>query len=67
MVKEPTVLLLDEPTSGLDETSTAVLATTARDFQRAAADERIVIIAAHDDRLLPYADRVVPFMEDGSS
>lgn len=61
MVKRPQVLLLDEPTSGLDDDHTAALAGAARDFQRAAPHERIVIIAAHDDRLTPYADRVHPF------
>ncbi len=61
MVKHPDVLLLDEPTSGLDEVSTAALAGAARDFQRAAADRRIVIIAAHDDRLVAYADHVHGF------
>ena len=61
MVKSPQVLLLDEPTSGLDETNTTALASAARDFQRGAANERIVIIAAHDDRLVSYADRVVQF------
>jgi putative ABC transport system ATP-binding protein len=61
MVKRPQVLLLDEPTSGLDEASTAALATAARNFQREAAGERIVIIAAHDDRLVSYADEVQHF------
>jgi len=62
MVKQPQVLLLDEPTSGLDEASTSALATAARDYQRAAAERRIVIIAAHDDRLLPFADHVRNFI-----
>ena len=67
MVKRPQVLLLDEPTSGLDEASTAALAAAARDFQRGAAAERIVIIAAHDDRLVPYADHVLPFAAPGEA
>ncbi|MDB6128137.1 MAG: transporter related [Verrucomicrobia bacterium] len=67
MVKSPQVLLLDEPTSGLDEVNTAALASAARDFQRGAATERIVIIAAHDDRLVPYADRVVQFAAEGEA
>lgn len=65
MVKHPQVLLLDEPTSGLDETSTVALATAARDFQRADASRRIVIIAAHDDRLLAFADHVRQFPTEG--
>lgn len=65
MVKSPSVLLLDEPTSGLDEASTAALAAAARQFQHEAKTERIIIMASHDDRLVPYADRVVHFGETG--
>ncbi|MDB6169536.1 MAG: abc transporter [Verrucomicrobia bacterium] len=65
VVKRPQVLLLDEPTSGLDEASTAALAAAARDFQRAAPSERIVVIAAHDERLRPYADHEVRFEPHG--
>lgn len=67
MVKRPQVLLLDEPTSGLDEASTAALATAARAFQREAAGQRIVIIAAHDDRLVPFADHVQHFAPPGDA
>jgi ABC-type lipoprotein export system ATPase subunit len=61
MVKRPKVLLLDEPTSGLDEENTFALAEAARSFQREAAAERIVIMAAHDDRLRAFADHELPF------
>jgi ABC-type lipoprotein export system ATPase subunit len=61
LVKRPQVLLLDEPTSGLDEANTLALATAARNFQREEPDRRIVIIAAHDDRLVAYADHVHAF------
>jgi ABC-type lipoprotein export system ATPase subunit len=61
LIKQPQVLLLDEPTSGLDDENTAALGQAARDFQRGHAGERIVIIAAHDDRVRPYADHVLAF------
>jgi ABC-type lipoprotein export system ATPase subunit len=61
MVKRPQVLLLDEPTSGLDEENTLALAGAARSFQREAPHERIVIMAAHDDRLRAFADHELPF------
>jgi len=67
MVKGPDVLLLDEPTSGLDEASTAALAGAARDYQRAAPERRIVLIAAHDDRLFAYADHVHAFAQEGAA
>lgn len=57
LVKAPDIVLLDEPTSGLDEANTQVLAEALRAYQREAADRRIVVIAAHDDRLVPAADQ----------
>jgi putative ABC transport system ATP-binding protein len=53
---EPPLLLADEPTAHLDASQVdAVLAL----FRQTAAPGRIVVVATHDERLLPIADRVV--------
>ncbi len=53
---EPPLLLADEPTAHLDATQVdAVL----RLFRAAAAPGRVVVVATHDERLVPIADRVV--------
>lgn len=65
LVKSPAVLLLDEPTSGLDESNTHTLAQAVRDYQHEAPAARLVLIAAHDDRLRPYADHEIPFSAGG--
>ena len=53
---EPPLLLADEPTAHLDATQVdAVL----RLFRDAAAPGRVVVVATHDERLVPIADRVV--------
>jgi putative ABC transport system ATP-binding protein len=56
LVREPTVLLADEPTSNLDRhTAGSVIAL----LQAMRSPDRVVLIATHDDRLLPLADRIV--------
>lgn len=67
LVKHPDVLLLDEPTSGLDETNTELLARVFMEFQREHATQRIVVVAAHDDRLRRYADHEWQFTAEGPS
>jgi putative ABC transport system ATP-binding protein len=53
---EPPLLLADEPTAHLDASQVdAVL----RLFRQAAVPGRIVVVATHDERLIPIADRVV--------
>jgi putative ABC transport system ATP-binding protein len=52
----PPLLLADEPTAHLDATQVdAVL----RLFRQTAAPGRVVVVATHDERLVPIADRVV--------
>jgi ABC-type lipoprotein export system ATPase subunit len=65
LVKHPDVLLLDEPTSGLDETNTTLLAQAFQNYQRAAAAQRIVVVAAHDERLVAFADHAWRFEAQG--
>lgn len=62
LVKQPDLLFADEPTSALDwENGQQVV-----DLLHKAARERgaMVLVVTHDNRLLPYADRVL-HMEDG--
>jgi putative ABC transport system ATP-binding protein len=53
---EPPLLLADEPTAHLDYVQVEVVLRTLR---RLAAPGRAVVVATHDERLLPLADRVV--------
>ena len=56
LVHDPPLLLADEPTAHLDYVQVdAVL----RHLRRLAAPGRVVVVATHDERLLPLADRVV--------
>jgi putative ABC transport system ATP-binding protein len=53
---DPPVVLADEPTAHLDYIQVEGVLKTLRDLADA---DRAVIIATHDERLLPLADRVV--------
>ncbi len=56
LAADPPVILADEPTAHLDH----VQVDGVFDLLRTTASEgRIVIVATHDDRLLPIADRTV--------
>jgi putative ABC transport system ATP-binding protein len=62
LVKNPAVLLADEPTAALD----SVAGLQVAELIRSEAKNRgcLVVIATHDSRLLPFADRVLE-MQDG--
>jgi putative ABC transport system ATP-binding protein len=53
---DPQLLLADEPTAHLDELQVEGVLRLLRESAR---PRRMVIVATHDDRLLPLADRVV--------
>jgi putative ABC transport system ATP-binding protein len=53
---DPPLLLADEPTAHLDYVQVDGVLRLLRDL---AAPGRVVVVATHDDRLLPLADRVV--------
>ncbi len=59
---DPPLLLADEPTAHLDYIQVDGVLRLLRDL---ASPGRIVIVATHDDRLLPLADRVVELTPRG--
>ncbi|WP_353117803.1 ABC transporter ATP-binding protein [Nitratidesulfovibrio sp.] len=59
---DPLVLLADEPTAALDSVNGLMIMALLRDLAHARG--RAVIVVTHDDRITPYADRVV-HIEDG--
>ena len=56
LVHDPPLLLADEPTAHLDYVQ---VDGVLRALRALAAPGRVVVVATHDDRLLPLADRVV--------
>jgi putative ABC transport system ATP-binding protein len=56
LAMEPSLVLADEPTAHLDYIQVESVITLLREIARPG---RIVVIATHDERLLPLADRVV--------
>jgi putative ABC transport system ATP-binding protein len=53
---DPPLLLADEPTAHLDRGQVAKVAQMLRAI---ADDGRVVVVATHDDRILPLADRAI--------
>jgi putative ABC transport system ATP-binding protein len=58
---EPGVLLADEPTAHLDHVQVEGVLRLLRTI---ASPGRVVVIATHDDRMTPLADRCVSMVED---
>src|SRR5262249_38667311 len=56
LAHDPPVILADEPTAHLDYSQGEGILRLLREL---ADDGRMVIVATHDDRLIPLADRVV--------
>lgn len=56
LANDPSLVLADEPTAHLDYVQVEGVLTLLRDL---AQPGRIVVVATHDDRLLPLADRIV--------
>jgi putative ABC transport system ATP-binding protein len=53
---DPPLLIADEPTAHLDYIQVEEVLTLIRDL---ASGERVVVVATHDTRMLPLADRLV--------
>jgi putative ABC transport system ATP-binding protein len=60
LAHDPPLLLADEPTAHLDYIQVESVLKTLR---RLATPGRLVIVATHDDRMVPLADRVVRLAE----
>jgi putative ABC transport system ATP-binding protein len=56
LANDPSLVLADEPTAHLDYVQVEGVLQLLRDL---AQPGRIVVVATHDDRLLPLADRIV--------
>lgn len=63
LANDPDVILADEPTANLDSSHGHDIARLLR--QLATDDHRSVVIVSHDERLKPFADRVL-WLEDGT-
>jgi len=57
LVNEAPVLLCDEPTASLDGTTGRGILATLQTLAR--TERRAIVIVTHDERALPYADRLV--------
>ena len=58
---DPPLILADEPTAHLDHVQVEGVLRLLREL---ASGERIVVVATHDTRILPFADRVVELVPD---
>jgi putative ABC transport system ATP-binding protein len=61
LAHDPPLLLGDEPTANLDYVQAEAVIRLMRSLARPG---RLVVIATHDDRLVPIADRVVELAKD---
>ncbi len=61
LIYDPPMLLADEPTANLDYIQAEGIVRALRDLK---AKGRIIVIATHDERLVPIADRVVQLVPD---
>jgi putative ABC transport system ATP-binding protein len=61
LAHDPPVLLADEPTANLDYVQAEGIITLLRELR---SDGRLIVIATHDDRLVPIADTVVHLVPD---
>ena len=68
LAHDPPIIIADEPTASLDYVQVEGVLRLLRDL---AAPGRVVVVATHDDRLLPLADQIIEmvprFHEDSSA
>ena len=68
LAHDPPIIIADEPTASLDYVQVEGVLRLLRDL---AAPGRVVVVATHDDRLLPLADQIIEmvprFHEDASA
>jgi putative ABC transport system ATP-binding protein len=63
LVHEPSLVVADEPTAHLDYIQVEEVLGIVRDL---AAPGRLVVIATHDERLIPLADRTIELLPKGA-
>ncbi len=56
LVGDPPLILCDEPTASLDVTSVGIVMQKLQDL---AKQEKAVIVVTHDQRLIPFATRII--------
>ena len=64
IASDPPLILADEPTAHLDYARAEGVLRLLREL---ASGERIVVVATHDTRILPFADRVIRLTPDVST
>lgn len=62
LAKRPSLIFCDEPTSALDKSNGQLVASLLQETAR--KGDAMVFCVTHDDRLTPYADRILE-IEDG--
>jgi putative ABC transport system ATP-binding protein len=63
LVHEPSLVVADEPTAHLDYVQVEEVLRIVRDL---AVPGRMVVIATHDERLIPLADRTIELLPKGA-
>ena len=63
LVTNPPLILCDEPTASLDVNSVGVV---MKKLQQLAKEDKAVIVVTHDQRLIPYATRIIE-VENGTA
>lgn len=63
LVSNPPLILCDEPTASLDVNSVGVV---MENLQQLARQNKAVVVVTHDQRLIPFADRIVE-VKNGSA
>lgn len=61
LVTNPELILCDEPTGALDKQSGELVMSELR---RLATEGKCVVVVTHDNRLIPYADRIL-YLDNG--
>jgi putative ABC transport system ATP-binding protein len=64
LVTNPEMMLCDEPTASLDLTSAGIVMRELKDL---AKQGKAVVVVTHDNRLRPFADRIVYVLDGGIS
>ena len=57
LVNDPKIIMCDEPTSALDQKAGSEFMAILRDM--IAHNERTVFVVTHDQRIFPFADRII--------